>query len=473
MTDQVLPLCVDLDGTLIHSDLLIESALALLARNPLYGFAMLFWLFRGKAHLKQEIAKRCEIQVATLPFNATLIDWLHEQRPRRPLVLCTASDAKLASAVAIHLGFFSEVMASNGITNLSGHNKCRALVRRFGERCYDYAGNGKADIEVWQHARNAIVVDATPALQRAAAQAAPVERIFERRPRRLQAWFRALRLHQWLKNLLTFLPLLTAHRLFDIAALTDAGLGFLSFGLCASGVYLLNDLLDLDADRRHPRKRRRPFASGSLPLAAGLIAAPLLTLGAFGLAVALDPRFALVLLGYYALTLAYSLWLKRIVMLDVIVLAALYTVRIIAGTVVIDQALSFWLLAFSMFIFLSLAMLKRYTELLAMQTSGESKASGRGYNVDDLALIQSLGGASGYLSVLVLALYINSTASEALYRHPQVLWLLCPLLLYWISRVWVIAHRGLMHDDPVIFAVVDRVSRVVLALGAIVVIGAL
>jgi 4-hydroxybenzoate polyprenyltransferase len=253
----------------------------------------------------------------------------------------------------------------------------------------------------------------------------------------------------------------------------NASLAFLSFCLCASGVYLLNDLLDLDADRRHPRKRLRPFASGALPLAAGLIAAPLLGLAAFALALAISKLFALALAGYYVLTLAYSFALKRIAMLDTVVLAALYTIRIIAGTFALRIDVSFWLLAFSMFLFLSLAMIKRYTELRTLLRSGDSRSAGRGYSVDDLPLVQSLGGASGYLAVLVLALYINSTASIALYRHPTVLWLLCPLLLYWISRAWLIAHRGDMHDDPVVFAVSDQTSRLLLALSVIVVIGAI
>jgi 4-hydroxybenzoate polyprenyltransferase len=232
-------------------------------------------------------------------------------------------------------------------------------------------------------------------------------------------------------------------------------------------------LLDLEADRGHPRKRLRPFAAGTLPLTAGLVAAPLLTLAAFALALFVGPRFALVLIGYYVLTLAYSFGIKRVAMLDMVVLAALYTVRIVAGTVAIQAALSFWLLAFSMFLFLSLAMVKRYTELRLLLVQGRDRTGGRGYQVDDLQLIQSLGAASGYLAVLVLALYINSTASEVLYRHQQVLWLLCPLLLYWISRVWLIAHRGAMHDDPVVFALTDSVSRIVLAVCAVVVVGAI
>lgn len=473
MSAQSIPLCVDLDGTLIRSDLLFESALSLLRRNPLYLFVFVLWLLRGRAHLKREIAQRADVDPATLPYDERVVDWLREQQGQRPRVLCTASDAALAHGVATHLGLFDDVLASDGTRNLAGRHKGEALCERYGDKGFDYAGNEYRDLHIWKHARRAVVVNGGSGLARAAGECCDVERVFEQRRGGLRTWVKALRLHQWLKNLLVFLPLFTSHRVLETATTLNCILAFLAFGLCASGVYLLNDLFDLDADRRHPRKRLRPFAAGTLPLWTGLVAAPLLAIAGLLLAAALSLPFAGVLACYYALTLAYSLRLKRIVMLDVIVLAALYTVRIIGGAVVIGGGLSFWLLAFSMFLFLSLAMLKRYTELRTLLGSGKSEASGRGYAVDDIALIQSLGGASGYMSVLVLALYINSTASEALYRHPQVLWLLCPLLLYWISRVWLIAHRGHMHDDPVVFALVDRVSRVILALCAIVVAGAI
>lgn len=473
MSAQPIPLCVDLDGTLIRTDLLFESALSLLRRNPFYVFAFVVWLLRGRAHLKREIAQRAEVDPAALPYDERVVDWLREQKGQRPRVLCTASDAALAQGVAAHLGLFDEVLASDGTRNLAGRHKAEALRERYGEKGFDYAGNEYRDLHIWKHARRAVVVNANAGLARAASDCCEVERVFEASGGGLRTWIKALRVHQWLKNLLVFLPLFTSHRVLETTTTLNCILAFLAFGLCASGVYLLNDLLDLDADRRHPRKRLRPFAAGTLPLWSGLVAAPLLALAGLALALTLSLPFAGVLLCYYVLTLAYSLRLKRIVMLDVIVLAALYTVRIIGGAVVIGGGLSFWLLAFSMFLFLSLAMLKRYTELRTLIGSGKSEASGRGYAVDDIALIQSLGGASGYMSVLVLALYINSTASEALYRHQQVLWLLCPLLLYWISRVWLIAHRGHMHDDPVVFALVDRVSRVILALCAIVVAGAI
>ena len=473
MQDRTIPLCVDLDGTLVRSDLLVESALNLLRHNPLYLFRFAAWLLRGKAHLKREIATRATLDVSALPYEQRLLTWLRDEGAERIRVLCTASDQKLAEMVATHVGGFDEVLGSDGVRNLGGRNKAETLTARFGERGFDYAGNAPADLHVWRHARRAIAVNSAPGLVRRIKQTCEIERVFERQGNSRLIWVKALRVHQWMKNLLVFLPLMTAHLMLSMEALLRSSLAFVCFCLCASGVYLLNDLLDLDADRAHPRKRLRPFAAGTLPLAIGLIVTPLLTLSAFVLALVVSPPFALVLLGYFVLTLAYSFSLKRIAMLDAVVLSGLYTIRIIAGTAALQIGLSFWLLAFSMFLFLSLAMIKRYTELDVFLKTGGNHSSGRGYAVDDLPLIQSLGGASGYLAVLVLALYINSTASEALYRHPQMLWLLCPLLLYWISRAWLITHRGNMHDDPVVFALTDRVSRLLLVLCALIIAGAI
>ncbi len=293
-------------------------------------------------------------------------------------------------------------------------------------------------------------------------------------PWRLTQWIKGARLHQWLKNVLIFIPLVTAHAWNDPEKLALCLLAFLSFGLCASSVYLLNDLLDLAADRRHPRKCRRPFAAGTLPIQHGAAAIPLLLLAAFALSLWINPPwFAACLASYYLLTLLYSLRLKRVLMLDAIVLAGLYTLRIIAGATAAQVTLSFWLLAFSMFLFLSLALVKRYTELHTLLQRGELNAQGRGYRVDDLAILQSLGGSAGYLAVLVLALYINSPEVQKLYRQPMLIGFLCPVLLYWISRVWLFAHRGLMPDDPVIFALTDKVSRGLVLIGALILWGAL
>lgn len=465
------PLCVDLDGTLIKTDLLVESFFLLLGQHPLLIFYIPIWLWQGKARLKQELAGRVDLDVTTLPYHPTFLAWLHEQhRDGRTLILATAAAARFAQQIADHLGIFSEVIATTGDVNLSGQRKTEQLCQRFGDGGFDYAGNAKADLPIWAHAHQAILVNPASGLPAQAAHVAKIATVFDDRPgSRLKVWFRALRLHQWLKNILIFIPLLAAHQLLEPRLLLQAILAYFAFGLCASSVYLLNDLLDLSADRRHPRKRLRPFAAGILPGLSGALAIPALLISAFLLAgLTLPLLFTGVLLGYYALTLAYSLHLKQLVMLDAIVLAALYTLRIIAGAAATAIIPSFWLLAFSMFIFLSLALVKRYAELVALQELGQSTTRGRDYRVDDLPLLQTLGGASGYLSVLVLALYINSGTSQVLYRHPEAIWLLCPLLLYWISRIWLKTHRGEMHDDPVIFAVQDRVSQLLIVIGAMI-----
>jgi len=456
------PLCVDLDGTLIHSDLLLETILLLIKHNPLYIFLLPFWLLKGKAALKAEIAKRVALNPIALPYNLIFIDWLQSQRNQgRELWLCTASNFRLADAVAEHLQLFTGVLASTDDFNLGGRNKAKQLVEKFGEKGFDYCGNHRVDLAIWQVSQGAIVVNASEQVRLQAETVTEIRGIFPKTAGFLRPIFKALRLHQWAKNVLVFVPLVTAHKLGDAVAIEQALLAFLSFGVCASSVYLLNDMLDLEVDRLHPRKCKRPFASGQLSLLAGFALIPLLLLVTILSASSLPMTFWLVLASYYAMTVAYSFGLKRVVLVDTITLAGLYTIRIVAGAMAINVVLSFWLLLFSVFLFLSLALVKRYAELDAMQRQGKLKAAGRGYHIEDLPILHSLGTSAGYLCVLVLALYINSPAVESLYRHPQVIWFLCVLLLYWISRVWLKSHRGKMHDDPVIFALKDRISLIV------------
>lgn len=469
-----IPLCVDLDGTLLNSDLLLESAFSQLKRQPLAMLQWPRWWAAGKARLKAELAALADLDVETLPYNADFLDFLREQRARgRPLVLVTAAHRRLAEPVAAHLGLFDRVIATDGQCNLAGARKAETLVGLYGERGFDYAGNAAVDAAVWRRARRAIAVNASARVVALARASSEVERVFTARESRPKLWLKAARLHQWLKNVLIFVPLLAAHAWNDADKIILCLVAFLSFGLCASSVYLLNDLLDLSADRRHPRKCRRPFAAGALPILHGAISAPILLLAAFALSVWVNPKFSACLAVYYLLTLGYSFRLKQILLLDAIVLAGLYTLRIIAGALAAHLVLSFWLLAFSMFLFLSLALVKRYTELDALAQQGELGARGRNYQVGDLAILQSLGGSAGYLAVLVLALYINSPDVQHLYRQPLVIGFLCPLLLYWISRVWLLAHRGLMPDDPVIFALTDPVSRRLVLIGAVILWGAL
>jgi 4-hydroxybenzoate polyprenyltransferase len=463
------PLCVDLDGTLTPVDTLHEMLLALVRQAPAALLSLPLWLSGGKARLKREVATRIRFDAAQLPLNMQLLEWLKAEHERgRRLVLATAADSLVAEAIAVRVGLFDDVIASDGKRNLSAGTKRAALIERFGERGFDYVGNEPADEPVWQASRKAIVVGSPRQVERAR-RIADVDRVFPAAAAGPTVWIKAMRLHQWVKNILIFLPAVLAHRILVPAVLLDCAAAFVAFGLCASSVYLVNDLLDLAADRQHPRKCRRAFASGTLSAKYGLAAAFFLLCGGAGLAAFVGWQFAAVLGGYYVLTWTYSLRLKRAALVDVMTLAGLYTIRIIAGAAATAIPLSFWLLAFSVFIFLSLGFVKRYTELDDARQSGKLSSHGRGYRATDLPLLMNLGIAAGYCTVVVMALYINSTDSQALYRHNKPLWLVCPLLLYWISRIWLLTTRGQMLDDPVVFALRDRLSLVVLALLGLVV----
>lgn len=461
---RLLPFVVDLDGTLLRSDLLLETGMAFFRHKPLSLFKPLGWLVKGKAALKEELANATDIDVSVLPYDPEVIALIKaEQGKGRTIILATASHVILAERIADYLQLFDEVLATNSECNLSANRKRDLLVSRYGEQGFDYVGNSHDDVPVWAAARHAYLVNPERGVSHRAQVQGNVEHILRSNQAGSKDWLKALRLHQWMKNILIFVPLLAAHQLTNPVLLWQGILAFLFFGLCASSVYLLNDLLDLADDRHHPIKRNRPFAAGSLSIKSGILAFPVLLVVAFGGAALLLPwQFAGVLVIYYVLTLAYSLSLKRYMAIDVIVLAMLYTMRIIAGAAACGLELTFWILAFSMFIFLSLALVKRYAELREARNKGKTeKTRGRGYYPDDLEMISSLGASSGYLAVMVLALYINSQAKGGLYSHPEVIWLACPLLLFWITRVWMLTHRGRMHDDPMVFAVRDRVSLAV------------
>lgn len=460
-------LAVDLDGTLIQTDLLIETASLLLAKQPWMLFPMLWWLLQGRAVLKDELARRSSIDVAVLPYHRGLLRWLSERRRQGTrLYLVTASNERLAAAVADHVGLFDGVMASSRSLNLKGIAKRDALVRRFGQGSFEYVGNDGSDLVVWEASCAAHIVSSSPRFRASVRQRCQSGADFHTAAAsRTTLLIAAMRPHQWMKNALIFVPLLAAHRYLDLSSLRQALLAFICFGLTASSAYLLNDLSDVNDDRHHRRKKYRPFASARLPLLWGWVLWPLLALGAFLASLALAPKGFVGSLGlYFVLTIAYSAHLKRVVLIDVVTLALLYTLRIIAGAFAIDVPLSFWLLAFSMFLFTSLAMLKRYAELRRLRGSGPGTLRGRGYRADDLELVSGLGTSSGYISVLVLALYIQDSHAASLYRHPELLWLACPVLLYWVSRAWMLSHRGEMHDDPIVFALKDHVSWGVLAL---------
>lgn len=458
------PLALDLDGALVRTDLFAEAILALLGKNLLYVFLLPFWLLRGKAYVKSQVALRVGIDPAFLPYNENVLGYIIAQRRiGRRVLLVTGSNERYARSVAGSLGCFDDFFASDGQRNLSGYRKADELISRFGERGFDYVGNSRADLPVWTFARQAYVVGGKR-LQDAARRVSIVGGVFPNGRGGLQSYVRALRPQQWVKNLLVFVPLLAGHRIADLTLLGQAMIAFVAFSLCASSVYLVNDLVDLPADRRHPHKRSRPFAAGQVCIWRGIAAVPILLSAAFGLTVLLPTSFARVLVIYYLATVAYSFSLKRVLMLDVITLGLLYTLRVIGGGAATGITPSFWLLSFSMFIFLSLALVKRFSELLLIRGEGQDTPMGRAYKTIDLETLFTSGIASGFMSVLVLALYINSEEVRTMYRTPEAIWLLCPLLLYWLSSLWVRARRGMIHDDPLVFAIGDHVSRWVLLL---------
>lgn len=459
-TTQAPTLCVDLDGTLLHGNLLWECFLSLLKTQPATILLIPFWLLAGRARLKRELASRARIDVTALPYRADIVRFLEgERRAGRKVVLVTAADRDLAQRVADYTGVFDQVFGSSGGNNLKGAVKADFLRQRFGEGQFEYVGNSRADLKVWRLARAGYVVN-DHGLWKRAAGVTEIRGVFEVKNPPLRTWLRALRGHHWSKNLLLFLPLALAHRF----SLHDVGLtlvGFLLFGMCASGLYVLNDLLDLHSDRGHPWKNKRPFAAGEISIGQGLLISLVLLAGSLSEAFLLTPGFGLALAGYAILTMWYSLHLKRVVLLDAFVLSSFYCIRIFAGALITWVPLSHWFLTFSLFLFLSLAMAKRYSELVHANGLIERGESGRGYLGHDKELLMALGVASSFSAVVVFSLYVHSPEVLALYRSPEPLLLLAPILLYWLSRVWLQAHRGELHDDPITLALRDPASRMV------------
>lgn len=449
------PLCVDLDGTLVATDTLWESVLLLLKHHFWLCFWLPFWVMRGKAHLKDKIAQHVTLNVALLPYRENVLAFLqNEQTKGRKLVLATAAHEKIAQAVAQHLKLFDEVIASDAHINMKGATKRDALQQRFG--VYDYMGDSQADLPLFQAAAQAFLVAPSTTLLKKTP--CPPERVFLAPKTTWWVGLKALRPHQWVKNSLVFLPLLLSHQFLDFNKLGDAFLAALVFSLAASSGYILNDLLDLAADRIHPSKKYRPFACGQIPIPYGLFMFVALIGLSFSISAWWLPAGFTGMVGlYFLITMTYSFYFKQKVVLDVIVLAGLYTHRIFAGGIAVTVPISSWLLGFSMFIFISLALLKRYTELLQLMDN-QKLIKSRGYEIADIEMIASIGPTSGYLAVLVFSLYINSEAVSKLYDSPFILWLISPLLLYWITRVWFLAHRRQMLDDPVQFALIDRTS---------------
>ncbi len=470
-TADALPLCVDLDGTLLLTDAFYESLVAVLARDTLLAFRLPGWLGAGKARLKQELAERWSFDPASLPYDERVVAYLRDQRAQgRRIVLSTATHRRIAERIAAHLGLFDEVIATEGEDNLRGPAKAAALVRRFGKGGFVYVGNDATDEPVWEVAAAAVVVNAAPALQQRAQARYRVLAVFEPPSGgRLRAALKAMRPYQWIKNALCLVPLFAAGAIGEVEAWVGALLLMAGFSLTASAIYIINDLSDLAADRAHPRKRRRPFAAGTLPIPVGILLSAALLLLGIALAAASG---ALVFVVIYALaSISYSMWLKEQPIVDVFMLALLYTIRLFGGGVASGHEVSLWLLGFSSFLFLSLALVKRVSEIDRHARRGtEGFIARRGYMAEDGAMLQMFGSAATFASAIVLSLYVQSDVASRAYAHPGVLWGTIPLLLFWQCRLWLSTARGYMHDDPIVYAARDWVSWIVFACLALVVV---
>lgn len=457
------PLCVDLDGTLILTDSLHEALLLLLKKNIfLVFYSFLILASYGKPRFKEFIATHMRVNPKYLPYNKKFIEWLKEEKKSgRKIFLVTAAHEKIARPISEFLGFFDDIFATTDYLNLKGKNKAKFLNDKFGQYQYDYAGDHAADLNVWENSSEGIIVNATDSVLAQAKKIGKANRVFIKEKLTLRVFFKAIRVHQYVKNLLIFAPLFIASQIFSIHLYVQAFFAFLAFSLLASSVYLLNDLLDLSADRQHAKKSKRALASGQLSILAGFLVAALFFLLSWVIADFLPWQFRIILAGYYLLTIGYSFYLKSLVLFDVFLLAILYTIRVLAGMVFVEHGYSEWLLQFSIFIFLSLAFVKRYAELYDKKQCGELKATGRGYHIDNLPIILVFGVASGYMAALIMALYLNSSTALLHYIHPEFLWLVCPILVYWISRAWLLTTEGKMNDDPIVFALKDRVSYII------------
>lgn len=459
------PLCVDLDGTLIKTDTLFESILLLIKTNPIYILLMPFWLLKGRAYLKQKIVTTKGIpalNIKLLPYNQQVIEWIRKEKTKgRKIVLVTAADQSIANAVAKHLDLFDEILASNGKLNLKGRTKQKILAEHYGSKKYDYIGDCHADLAIWEDANAAILVHPSRSLRNKAQQVAQVAHEFEDQyPNKLRPLLKTIRVHQYVKNLLIFLPLLLSTTALDIQQWLKYIIGFLSFCSTASIVYVINDLLDLEADRLHPRKRHRGFACGNISITQGICILVVLLALTISLCFYMSSNFIITLVSYFLITCCYSFYLKKLVLIDTFTLSILYTIRLIAGITLINHGYSDWLIAFSIFFFLCLAYVKRFTELFKANDEGR-EIHGRGYRLEQISLIKVLGIVSGYIATLIFSLYIQSEKALSIYQHIEILYVINLLLLYWISYIWLMAYEGKMHDDPIVYAIKDKTSWIV------------
>jgi 4-hydroxybenzoate polyprenyltransferase/phosphoserine phosphatase len=457
------PLIVDLDGTLVRTDTLFESLLLLFRKAPWRLFGAMSALLRGRAVFKVYVSQFVILPADSLPYNEDLLDYLRSQRAAgRQIVLATAAHYSIAGRVSDYLGLFDHVLATQDEVNLKGNAKLTEIRKLVGAN-FVYAGDSSADLPIWLEATGAILVGASPAVSRQVEKTCRIEQVFARPSLSVLVWIKAIRAHQWLKNTLIFVPLLTAFSFNDVSKLIPVIAGFIAFSLAASATYIWNDLVDLESDRRHPRKCKRPMASGAISIPRAILAACALMSAGLVIAYLIYAQFLAILVAYIVLTTSYSLVFKHYVLIDVLMLAVLYTVRILAGAIALEASISAWLLAFSLLIFYSLAILKRCAELISLQQCKGKVTAGRDYRVTDLAVLWPLGIGASLSSVVVFCLFIQAADTQSSYVNPTLLWGVVLAMLYWLSRLWVKTSRAEMHDDPLVYAIKDRGCRITIA----------
>ena len=466
-------LFVDLDGTLIKSDLLFECLVPII-KNYFYAiFLAPFWLLKGKAYLKDKFSDLVSINPEILPYNNNVLEYIRKEKENgSKIILATASNIKLAKSISDYLGIFDDVIASSKEENLKGKNKLNKIKLYIKNnninKEFSYIGDSEADVKIFNETNIPIVVGNKNVFNKIKSKNDKTTFVDGENDFSLKKFFKMIRTYQWVKNFLIFLPLILAHKFLDVNLLLKALVAFFSFSFLASSVYIINDIMDVESDRIHPSKKNRPIASGAVKISSALKVAFILMPLSFIISIFLGKEFLFVLLTYFITTSCYSFYLKKIMLVDILILSLLYTVRMFAGGVALNIYLSPWLFMFSMFFFFSLACAKRYSELYAVRNNLQDEIKGRGYQAQDLEQIQIFGSSSGYIAILIFALYIQSDISMKLYKTPSFFWALCPIMLYWISRVWLLSHRGQMTQDPIIFALKDKVSYVVLILSIII-----
>ncbi len=463
-------LAVDLDGTLLNTDTLFEALAENLRRRPFWTLWQMIQLPFAIARVKARIQSEGRIDIATLPVNEQVLAYCRQSKTEgRPVWLVSAADQGIVNKVAAHFGLFDRAVGSDGTTNNKGSVKA-AFLQKVAPEGFEYVGDSRADLKVWIKAKAASLVGGGDARARAVEKmGVTIAHRFDRPKRGVRAWIKALRLHQWAKNGLIFVPAIMAMQIADPATLATLLIALPLLGAMASGTYILNDLVDLHADRSHPTKHQRPFASGRLKIWQGFVVGPLLIIGGLVGGLLLSPSFAATMVSYLITTLVYSLKLKRVALADTLTLSFLYTLRLVMGAVLAGVALSHWLMVFSMFLFVSLSLAKRHVEVIRRIGQGERRIANRGYGAEDAPLTLGLGLATATIAPLILVLYIIESAwPSGVYSTPEALWVAPIALAMWLMRVWLLANRGELDDDPVVFAVKDPHS---LAIGTLLALG--